>query len=145
MGGGKMVRSALQSCVVVYYLPRQSRRRGRQKSIPPSRQFFSKVESAHMRAFEGIYPLQHSGVVGAGFKLKLLHTRQPSHSAPVRVTRQRREGLLPPGKERDGSGGALKDDRCANRAPWPEKRLHSRSSPFRARVALVRGSHKGNP
>ena len=45
------------------HLPRQSRRRGRQKSISPSRQLFSKVESAHILAFEGIHPLQHSGVV----------------------------------------------------------------------------------
>ena len=37
-------------------IPRQSLKMGRQKSFFPSRQCFSKVESAHMRASEGIYP-----------------------------------------------------------------------------------------
>ena len=50
-------------------LPRQSLRRGRQKSISSSTQWFSKVlkavvfKRADIRAFEWIYPLQHSGVV----------------------------------------------------------------------------------
>ena len=46
--------------------PTPESRRGRQKSISPSRQWFSKVESAPMRAFEGIHPLEHSGVVALG-------------------------------------------------------------------------------
>ena len=40
--------------------PRQSLRRGRQKSISPSRQLFSKVESVLGHAFEWIYPLQRN-------------------------------------------------------------------------------------
>ena len=43
----------------------KSFRRSRQKSISSSRQCFSKVKSADIHAFEGTYPLQHSGVEGA--------------------------------------------------------------------------------
>ena len=42
--------------------PRQSLRRGRQKSISPKWQWFSKVRCANIGAFEGFYPLHHSGV-----------------------------------------------------------------------------------
>jgi hypothetical protein len=42
--------------------PRQSPREGRQKSVSPQGQWFSKVETAHMRGFEGFYRLHHSGV-----------------------------------------------------------------------------------
>ena len=43
-------------------LPRQSARGGHQTSISPQRQWLSKVETAHMRGFEGFYPLHHFGV-----------------------------------------------------------------------------------
>ena len=54
--------------------PRQSLRRGGKKPISAQGSGFSKVESAHMRAFEGIYPLQHSGVAG--------QTRPLDHQQP---------------------------------------------------------------
>ena len=44
-------------------LPRQSLRRGRQKSISPQRQWLSEVETAARCSFELVYPLQHSSVV----------------------------------------------------------------------------------
>ena len=44
-------------------IPRQSLRRGRQKSISSQRQWFSEVKIANIGAFEGFFPLRHSGVV----------------------------------------------------------------------------------
>ena len=67
-----------------FHLPRQSLRRGRQKSISPSRQWFSKVESAHMRASERIYPPQHSGVVAVA---AVLFSRMPGRDCAWHLAR----------------------------------------------------------
>jgi len=45
-------------------LPCQSPRGGRQESISPQEQWFSKVKISLRHGFEGVYPHLHSGVVG---------------------------------------------------------------------------------
>ena len=60
----------------LWELPRQSLRRGRQKSISPQGPRFPKAEHANIGKFELIYPLQHSGVVTLA-----VHSPERSRSA----------------------------------------------------------------
>ena len=58
-------------------LPRQSPRGGRQKTISPEGQWFSKVDTVFKHGFEGFYPLHHSGVVAPPPSQLLEHGTPP--------------------------------------------------------------------